>query len=194
MGTFKKTDCLVVGGLPGLIGGAVAGGIIGKALGGLIGAVFGVFAGGAIGFIAGLALCALLHSLLGGKTGAPKPAVRFKQPEITNVALKAPSPVSKNAPCLIQLSFNIDGNDDNAVCEVKYEITAEAANPETSKLQPALTSSAQSFGSAGTFTTQWPAPHDAREVKGSIEVLATHGGQSVTLKRAALPVKVLILP
>ena len=99
-----------------------------------------------------------------------------------------------DANCRIELHWTVQGNDDNAVCLITYEIKAEEANPPISSPAAAVRSNASNFGRAVSFTTQWPREHDGREVTATVLLTAQKAGRSFVLSENVTPILVRIDP
>jgi len=186
-------DCWMTLGMAGGVAGVPTGAIIGFSLGGPFGAIAGGFLGASAGFVLGAGFGALLCWLI---HGGERESWSFAKPRFTSQALHArPNPAVEDDSCAITIQFQVDGNDDRALCEITFEIEAEAANPPRAAPLPPMRSNATSCGRhTYPFFTKWSDPHDGRRVSGKLVLVATKDGQTYTIEQDVADIFVPVQP
>jgi hypothetical protein len=190
-----KEDCVTMGGLMGTYFGAIGGGAAGWGMGGPIGLVLGIILGASAGMIVGLGIGWVVCFLRENFGGGGRRAVSFAKPYFTNLRLvPTPDPAKKGKPCRIDLRWTVEGNNDNALCEITYLITAEAGSPDQSPNVHPIRNNASSFGRAVALQTKWGQAHDGRLVTANIVLTATKGTEFYRLEAQPAPIRVPVMP
>jgi hypothetical protein len=181
-------DCMrsagITGGTIGAVGGAIVGGLLTGPLW-FLGAIAGGVLGAGAGSLIGVLLCLARHK---------KDQCSFKMPRITSVRLSAnPDPARKNVPCWLSIHYQVDGNDDRALCEITWWIYAEGATPADPPSYM-VRNNGGSFGRAVSTQTTWTQEHDGRRVHGEVTLVARRGTEMCVTTERVPEIRVPVLP
>jgi hypothetical protein len=190
-----KEDCVTMGGVLGAYFGALGGGTAGWILGGPLGLVLGIILGASAGILVGMGfgwvVCFLIENFGRGDDGG----VSFAKPRFSNVRLVAvPDPAKKGAACRLELRWTVEGNDDHALCEIDYLITADAATPSPGQNTTPDWNNASTFGRAVSLSTTWANEHDGRLVIANVRLKATKDTEVYIIAAQPVSIRVPVVP
>ena len=168
------------------LGGAVTGTMIGASVGVVLGApggpavmaafgFFGALIGGAAGALVGWAICKIAHLIEGdGHQGS---SWDYAVPVLSAVRIEArPNPARVGQACGLTVHSRLEGNDDHALCEIFYTLTAEGAYP-TGAIETVRNNGSHFDNWRGPFAVTWGQPHDGRLVTVEVNMICTMPGE-----------------